>query len=108
MLNIEKVYRNVKVSKSQSCKIYFPLFSINLFNRFFYFSGVHLKDIISLHVALPDCLEYGLINFRKLVQLSITFRTLTNLQTSVPPVQPNHDLINLLTVIEKKQNHLLD
>ncbi len=61
-------------------------------------SGVHLKDIICLHVALQDRLEYDLINFRKLVQLSIVFRTLTNLQASVPPVQPNHDLINLLTV----------
>ncbi|CAF1361695.1 unnamed protein product [Rotaria sordida] len=60
--------------------------------------GVHLKDIISLHVALQDRLEYDLINFRKLVQLSIVFRTLTSLQVSVPPVQPNHDLINLLTL----------
>ncbi|CAF4802995.1 unnamed protein product [Rotaria sp. Silwood1] len=60
--------------------------------------GVHLKDIISLHVALQDRLEYDLINFRKLVQLSIVFRTLTSLQASVPPVQPNHDLINLLTL----------
>ncbi|CAF4906350.1 unnamed protein product, partial [Rotaria socialis] len=25
--------------------------------------GVHLKDIISLHVALQDRLEYDLINF---------------------------------------------
>ena len=61
-------------------------------------SGVHLKDIISLHVALHDHLEYDLINFRKLVQLSIIFQTLYNIQLSVPPVQPNHDLINLLTV----------
>ncbi|CAF0832487.1 unnamed protein product [Adineta steineri] len=60
--------------------------------------GVHLKDIISLHVALQDRLEYDLINFRKLVQLSIVFRTLTNLQISIPPIQPNHDLINLLTL----------
>ncbi|CAF0766934.1 unnamed protein product [Rotaria sordida] len=60
--------------------------------------GVHLKDIISLHVALQDRLEYDLINFRKLVQLSIIFRTLNNLQVSVPPVQPNNDLINLLTL----------
>ena len=66
-------------------------------------SGVHLKDIISLHVALQDRLEYDLINFRKLVQLSIVFRTLTNLQVSIPPVQPNHDLINLLTVGRKKK-----
>ncbi|CAF4314213.1 unnamed protein product, partial [Rotaria sp. Silwood2] len=65
---------------------------------FVYHSGVHLKDIISLHVALQDRLEYDLINFRKLVQLSIIFRTLNNLQVSVPPVQPNHDLINLLTL----------
>jgi RAS guanyl-releasing protein 3 len=63
-------------------------------------SGVHLKDIICLHVALQDRLEYDLINFRKLVQLSIVFRTLTNLQVSLPPVQPNNDLINLLTVSE--------
>ena len=60
--------------------------------------GVHLKDIISLHVALQDRLEYDLINFRKLVQLSIVFQTLTGLQVSVPPVQPNHDLLHLLTV----------
>ncbi|CAF1676522.1 unnamed protein product, partial [Adineta ricciae] len=60
--------------------------------------GVHLKDIISLHVALQDRFEYDLINFRKLVQLSIVFRTLTNLQVSIPPIQPNHDLINLLTL----------
>ncbi len=53
-------------------------------------------------MALQDRLEYDLINFRKLVQLSITFRTLTNLQVSVPPVQPNHDLINLLTVRERE------
>jgi hypothetical protein len=65
-----------------------------------------LKDIISLHVALQDRLEYDLINFRKLVQLSITFRTLTNLQISVPPVQPNHDLINLLTVRESEFNEI--
>ncbi|UJR20891.1 hypothetical protein I4U23_024000 [Adineta vaga] len=60
--------------------------------------GVHLKDIISLHVALQDRFEYDLINFRKLVQLSIVFRTLTNLQVSIPSIQPNHDLINLLTL----------
>jgi hypothetical protein len=63
-----------------------------------YYSGVHLKDIISLHVALQDRLEYDLINFRKLVQLNIVFRTLTNVQVSLPPIQPNHDLIHLLTV----------
>ncbi|CAF0741229.1 unnamed protein product [Didymodactylos carnosus] len=60
--------------------------------------GVHLKDIISLHVALADKLEYDLINFRKIAQLSLVFKTLTNLQTTSPPVVPNHDLINLLTL----------
>jgi hypothetical protein len=69
-------------------------------------SGVHLKDIISLHVAFQDRLEYDLINFRKLAQLSIVFRTLTNLQLSVPPIQPNHDLIHLLTV-HLRQEQLL-
>jgi hypothetical protein len=69
----------------------------------FYTSGVHLKDIISLHVALQDRLEYDLINFRKLVQLSIVFGTLTDLQVSVPPVQPNNDLLKLLTVSRIRQ-----
>lgn len=73
---------------------------------FFAISGVHLKDIISLHVALQDRLEYDLINFRKLVQLSIVFRTLTNLQASVPPVQANNDLINLLTVRKRKEKEI--
>ncbi|CAF0878516.1 unnamed protein product [Didymodactylos carnosus] len=60
--------------------------------------GVHLKDIISLHVALADKLENDLINFRKIAQLSLIFKTLTDLQTISPPVAPNHDLINLLTL----------
>ena len=100
MLNTGEVLRNAKVSKYRSCKVFHP--SLSPSAVLLWFSGVHLKDIISLHVALQDRLEYDLINFRKLVQLSITFRTLTNLQVSVPPIQPNQDLINLLTVRTRK------
>lgn len=103
MLNIENNFPNAKVLKFRLCKKKFHLFSFEtqnktFLNQCFHSSGVHLKDIISLHVALQDRLEYDLINFRKLVQLSIVFRTLTNIQVSVPPIQPNHDLIHLLTV----------
>ena len=59
-------------------------------------------------MALQDRLEYDLINFRKLVQLSIVFRTLTDLQVSVPPVQPNNDLIKLLTVSRASERNELD
>ncbi|OXA42819.1 RAS guanyl-releasing protein 1 [Folsomia candida] len=58
--------------------------------------GVHLKDLISLHTALPDYVEGGLINFRKLAQLAGIFTELDNLAQSMPPAQANVDLLNTL------------
>ncbi len=61
-------------------------------------SGIHLKDIISLHTALNDTLDHDLINFRKMSQLSIIFQSVADLKNSIPPVQENRDLIKLLQV----------
>ena len=63
-------------------------------------SGVHMKDLILLNTALPDRVEGGLINFRKMAQLSITFTELMKLQNSMPPVEPNMDLVNTLRVTD--------
>ena len=62
------------------------------------YSGIHLKDIISIHTAHLDKLENELINFRKMAQLSVIFQSVTDLQNSVPPFQENRDLIKLLQV----------
>ena len=64
--------------------------------QFFLESGIHLKDMISLHTAHLDKLDNDLINFRKMAKLSVIFQSVTNLQNSVPPVQENRDLIKLL------------
>ncbi|XP_064601719.1 ras guanyl-releasing protein 3-like isoform X2 [Liolophura sinensis] len=58
--------------------------------------GVHLKDLISLHIALPDRVEGNLINFRKMAQLSIILEELTKLQHESVPVEANMDLINTI------------
>ncbi|XP_076463696.1 ras guanyl-releasing protein 3-like isoform X3 [Babylonia areolata] len=59
--------------------------------------GVHLKDLISLHTALPDRVEGGLLNFRKMAQLSSILRELTHLQgLDQVPVDANMDLVNTL------------
>ncbi|KAK3092337.1 hypothetical protein FSP39_001507 [Pinctada imbricata] len=59
--------------------------------------GVHLKDLILLHTALPDRVEGNLINFRKMAQLSQTLKELTKLQNhEAPPVCANMDLVNTL------------
>lgn len=63
-------------------------------------SGIHLKDMISLHTAHLDKLDNDLINFRKMAKLSVIFQSVTNLQNSVPPVQENRDLIKLLQVVD--------
>ena len=72
--------------------------NINKNKLFFYLSGIHLKDMISLHTAHLDKLDNDLINFRKMAQLSVIFQNLTDLQNSMPPVQENRDLIKLLQV----------
>ncbi|XP_055956759.1 ras guanyl-releasing protein 3 isoform X1 [Patella vulgata] len=59
--------------------------------------GVHLKDLISLHTALPDRVEGNLINFRKMAQLSLMLQELTRLQrVDNIPVDANMDLVNTL------------
>ncbi|XP_059173320.1 ras guanyl-releasing protein 3-like isoform X1 [Physella acuta] len=59
--------------------------------------GVHLKDLISLHTALPDRVDGNLLNFRKMAQLAIILRELTRLQgLDSIPVDANMDLVNTL------------
>ncbi|XP_014674508.1 PREDICTED: ras guanyl-releasing protein 3-like [Priapulus caudatus] len=59
--------------------------------------GVHLKDLISLHTALPDRIEGALINFRKITQMYGIFSELMQLQDQQQfPVATNIDLINTL------------
>ncbi|GFO32305.1 ras guanyl-releasing protein 3 [Plakobranchus ocellatus] len=59
--------------------------------------GVHLKDLISLHTALPDRVEGNLLNFRKMAQLAVILRELTRLQGQDNiPVDANLDLVNTL------------
>ncbi|XP_076359587.1 uncharacterized protein LOC143251995 isoform X3 [Tachypleus tridentatus] len=58
--------------------------------------AVHMKDLISLNVALPDADKEGLINFRKMAQLSLIFKELWELQNSRLPFNVNIDLLNTL------------
>ncbi|XP_033115853.1 ras guanyl-releasing protein 3-like isoform X3 [Anneissia japonica] len=60
--------------------------------------GVHLKDLVLLHTALPDKTEKSHINFRKMAQLMVTFEELMRLTHMKPPVEPNMDLVNMLKV----------
>ncbi|PNF31337.1 hypothetical protein B7P43_G10906 [Cryptotermes secundus] len=58
--------------------------------------GIHLKDLISLHVALPDTVEGEMINIRKMAQLSLIFQELEELQNSATTIDANMDLVNTL------------
>ncbi|GLH03754.1 Guanine nucleotide-releasing factor 2 [Gryllus bimaculatus] len=58
--------------------------------------GIHLKDLVSLHAALPDRLEGDMINVRKMAQLSVIFEELEILRHSQPPFEVNMDLVNTL------------
>lgn len=62
-------------------------------------SGIHLKDLISLHTAYLDKHDNDMINFRKMAKLSVIFQNIIDLQNSVPPVQENRDICKLLQVI---------
>lgn len=62
-----------------------------------------MKDLISLHVALSDSSESGLINFRKMAQLSLIFQELQELQNATPPPGANIDLVNTLRVLTCSQ-----
>ncbi|XP_074643374.1 ras guanyl-releasing protein 3-like [Tubulanus polymorphus] len=58
--------------------------------------GVHLKDLILLHTALPDKIGNGLVNFRKMAQLSVTFSELMHVQNTALNVDVNMDLVSTL------------
>ena len=57
-----------------------------------------MKDLISLHVALPDAIEGEMINIRKMAQLSLIIHELEELQNSPTPIDVNMDLVNTLRV----------
>ncbi|KAM4536696.1 RAS guanyl-releasing protein 2-like isoform 1-T1 [Odontesthes bonariensis] len=62
--------------------------------------GVHLKDLIAVHVALPDWAdkEKTRVNLAKTQQLYAILQELTLIQTTPPNIDANTDLLNLLTV----------
>ncbi|KAL1783059.1 ras guanyl-releasing protein 3 [Sigmodon hispidus] len=60
--------------------------------------GVHLKDLIAVHVIFPDWLEENKVNIVKMHQLSVTLSELVSLQNASHHLEPNMDLINLLTL----------
>uniref|UniRef100_A0A452HM73 Ras-GEF domain-containing protein n=1 Tax=Gopherus agassizii TaxID=38772 RepID=A0A452HM73_9SAUR len=59
--------------------------------------GVHLKDLVSLHEALPDRLG-GQLNLSKLQGLYQQAQELQMLQQATPPFAANKDLVHLLTL----------
>lgn len=62
--------------------------------------GVHLKDLIAVHVALPDWAdkEKTRVNLTKTQQLHAILQELALIQTTPPNIDANTDLLNLLTV----------
>lgn len=62
--------------------------------------GVHLKDLIAVHVALPDWAdkEKTRVNLVKTQQLYAILQELALIQTTEPNIDSNTDLLNLLTV----------
>lgn len=62
--------------------------------------GVHLKDLIAVHVALPDWAdkEKTRVNLAKTQQLYAILQELALIQTTPPCIDANTDLLNLLTV----------
>ncbi|XP_049508264.1 ras guanyl-releasing protein 3 isoform X3 [Panthera uncia] len=60
--------------------------------------GVHLKDLIAVHVIFPDWMEDNKVNIVKMHQLSVTLSELVSLQNASHHLEPNMDLINLLTL----------
>ncbi|KAK7910182.1 hypothetical protein WMY93_014866 [Mugilogobius chulae] len=62
--------------------------------------GVHLKDLIAVHVALPDWTdkEKTRVNLAKTQQLYAILQELALIQNTPPNVDANTDLLNLLTV----------
>lgn len=60
--------------------------------------GVHLKDLIAVHVVFPDWVDDNKVNTVKMQQLYVTLNELVSLQSASPHLETSMDLINLLTV----------
>lgn len=62
--------------------------------------GVHLKDLIAVHVALPDWTdtEKTQVNLTKTQQLYAILQELALIQAMTPKINANPDLLNLLIV----------
>ncbi|KAF7238628.1 RAS guanyl-releasing protein 2 [Varanus komodoensis] len=62
--------------------------------------GVHLKDLVAVHVALPDWLDraHTCLNGNKMQQLFSILSDLAMVQSIRPPFEANPDLLNLLMV----------
>uniref|UniRef100_A0A8C9T4S5 RAS guanyl releasing protein 2 n=1 Tax=Scleropages formosus TaxID=113540 RepID=A0A8C9T4S5_SCLFO len=62
--------------------------------------GVHLKDLIAVHVALPDWADAAKtqVNLNKTRQLYAILQELALVQSTPPSMEANTDLLNLLTV----------
>ncbi|XP_058880872.1 ras guanyl-releasing protein 3-like [Acipenser ruthenus] len=60
--------------------------------------GVHLKDLIAVHVVFPDWIDEHEVNIVKMQQLYVTFNELVSLQSTNAQVEPNMDFIYLLTL----------
>ncbi|KAL7844433.1 hypothetical protein SRHO_G00229720 [Serrasalmus rhombeus] len=62
--------------------------------------GVHLKDLIAVHVALPDWAdpEKSRVNLTKTQQLYTILQELALIQSTPPSIDANPDLLNLLIV----------
>ena len=62
--------------------------------------GVHLKDLVAVHVALSDWADPGKsrVNLAKTQQLYAILQELAQIQTTPPSVDANPDLLNLLLV----------
>ncbi|XP_077139126.1 ras guanyl-releasing protein 3 [Ranitomeya variabilis] len=60
--------------------------------------GVHLKDLIAVHVIFPDWIDDNKVNTVKMQQLYVTLNELVSLQSASHHLETSMDLINLLTL----------
>ncbi|XP_075923714.1 ras guanyl-releasing protein 3-like [Petromyzon marinus] len=86
LLSVSGNYRSYRQAVSQCEGFWLPVLA------------VHLKDLVSLHAALPDWLSGERINLAKMQHLHATFSPLMNLHHTPPQIEPNMDLVHLLTV----------
>ncbi|XP_075452739.1 ras guanyl-releasing protein 3 isoform X1 [Ascaphus truei] len=60
--------------------------------------GVHLKDLIAVHVVFPDWVDKNKVNIVKMQQLYVTLNELVSLHSASHHLETSMDLINLLTL----------